>query len=88
MEMEIEGVYRIDPSGQVTRVVEQPAIQRPNGLAITPDDRKLYLVDSNPTKAAIAKFGPSIFSRTARSPIKPWCMTLRRAGAAMECAWT
>jgi gluconolactonase len=28
-------------------VLEQPAIQRPNGLAITADDRKLYLVDSN-----------------------------------------
>jgi gluconolactonase len=48
MEMAIEGVYRIDPSGQVTRVLEQPAIQRPNGLAITPDDRTFYLVDSNP----------------------------------------
>jgi gluconolactonase len=48
MEMEIEGVYRIDSSGQVTRVLEQPAIQRPNGLAITPDNRRLYLIDSNP----------------------------------------
>ena len=55
VEMEIEGVYRIDPSGQVTRVVEQPAIQRPNGLAITPDDRKLYLVDSNPNRGGNRK---------------------------------
>ncbi len=49
MEMNIEGVYRIDTNGSVTRVLEQPAIQRPNGIAITPDDKKLYLVDSNPS---------------------------------------
>ncbi|MEW5974625.1 MAG: SMP-30/gluconolactonase/LRE family protein [Acidobacteriota bacterium] len=49
MEMDIEGVYRIDLDGSVTRIVEQPAIQRPNGIAVSPDDRYLYLVDSNPT---------------------------------------
>ncbi len=48
MEMEIEGVYRIDPDGEVTRILQQPAIQRPNGIAITPDDKTLFLVDSNP----------------------------------------
>ncbi len=48
MEMDLEGVYRIDTNGRVTRVLQQPDIQRPNGIAITPDDKKLYLVDSNP----------------------------------------
>jgi gluconolactonase len=48
MEMELEGVYRIDPNGSVTRILQQPDVQRPNGIAITPDDRILYLVDSNP----------------------------------------
>ena len=48
MEMEIEGVYRIKQDGAVERVLEQPVIQRPNGIAVTPDDRCLYLVDSNP----------------------------------------
>jgi len=48
MEMDIEGVYRIDTDGRVTRVLQQPSIQRPNGIAITPGDKKLYLVDSNP----------------------------------------
>lgn len=47
MEHEHEAVYRIDPDGRVERVITQPAIGRPNGLAITPDDRTLYLVDSN-----------------------------------------
>src|SRR5688500_6007826 len=37
MEMEIEGVYRIDLDGNVTRIIQQPAIQRPNGIAVTQD---------------------------------------------------
>lgn len=47
MEMSIEGVYRIDLDGTVTRILEQPAIQRPNGIAVTQDGRRLYVVDSN-----------------------------------------
>jgi gluconolactonase len=47
MEHPHEAVYRIDPSGQVARVVTQPQIGRPNGLAITPDGRRLYVIDSN-----------------------------------------
>jgi gluconolactonase len=48
MEMDIEGVYRIDPDGKVIRVLTQPQIGRPNGIAITSDDRTLYVIDSNP----------------------------------------
>jgi gluconolactonase len=47
MEMDIEGVYRIDPDGRVTRVLEQPAIGRPNGIAVSADGRTLYVIDSN-----------------------------------------
>jgi gluconolactonase len=31
----------------VTRVLEQPWIQRPNGIAVSPDCRTLYVIDSN-----------------------------------------
>ena len=48
MEMEHDSVYRIDPDGTVTRVVSQPDIQRPNGIALSPDEKTLYLVDSCP----------------------------------------
>ena len=48
VEQDQEAVYRIDPDGTVTRVLGQPAIQRPNGLAITPDDKTLYVIDSHP----------------------------------------
>ena len=49
MGMEIEGVYRIDLDGSVTRVLEQPDIERPNGIAVTQDSQRLYVVDSCPT---------------------------------------
>ncbi|HZT81431.1 MAG TPA: SMP-30/gluconolactonase/LRE family protein, partial [Gemmataceae bacterium] len=48
LEMDVEGVYRIDPDGKVTRVLGQPAVQRPNGIAITPDAKTLYVIDSHP----------------------------------------
>ena len=47
MEHKDEAVYRIDPDGAVTRVITQPAIGRPNGLAVTPDGKTLYVVDSD-----------------------------------------
>jgi gluconolactonase len=47
-DQDAEAVYRLDPSGTVTRIVSQPEVQKPNGIAVTPDDRTLYLVDSNP----------------------------------------
>ncbi len=46
LEMGCEAVYCID-GGAVRRVVSQPEIGRPNGLAITPDDRTLYVIDSH-----------------------------------------
>jgi len=48
MRMKDESVYRIDPDGQVKRVISQPAIERPNGIALGPDEKTLYVVDSCP----------------------------------------
>lgn len=48
MQMQHESVYRIDPGGGVSRVITQPVIQRPNGIALSPDERTLYVVDSCP----------------------------------------
>jgi gluconolactonase len=47
LEMKDEAVYRIDSDGRVVRVLTQPEIERPNGLAVTPDDRTLYVIDSH-----------------------------------------
>lgn len=48
MQMEHESVYRIAPDGTVTRAISQPDIERPNGIALSPDESVLYLVDSCP----------------------------------------
>jgi gluconolactonase len=43
---QVEGVYRIDPNGRVTRIITHEA-DRPNGLAITADDKFLFVADNN-----------------------------------------
>ncbi len=47
MEMDVEGVYRIDADGRVTRVLSQADVEKPNGIASSPDGRTLYVVDAN-----------------------------------------
>jgi gluconolactonase len=42
-----QGVYRIDPSGGLTRVIDEMA--GPNGLAFSPDEKTLYVVESRAT---------------------------------------
>ena len=55
MEMEVEGVYRIDLDGTVTRLLAQPEIHRPNGIAVTQDSRRLYVIDSSPVEGGNRK---------------------------------
>jgi gluconolactonase len=48
LELDVEAVYLIDVDGSVRRIISQPTIERPNGLAVTPDASVLYVIDSNP----------------------------------------
>jgi gluconolactonase len=48
LEMDVEGVYRIDTNNKVTRVLTQLDVDRPNGIAVTPDAKTLYVIDSHP----------------------------------------
>ena len=41
------GVYRIDPGGKVARILSGAEVEKPNGIVVAPDDRTLYLVESN-----------------------------------------
>jgi gluconolactonase len=43
----VNSVYRIDLNGKTTRVVHSPDIHMPNGLVTAPDDKTLYLVESD-----------------------------------------
>lgn len=42
----VEGVYRIDPDGKVTRVITHE-VDRPNGLVVTANDEFLFVADNN-----------------------------------------
>jgi gluconolactonase len=44
VEQDKEAVYRIDPDGKLTRIID--SLTRPNGIAVTPDGRTLYLADN------------------------------------------
>jgi gluconolactonase len=42
----VEGIYRIDAPGQVTRILTHE-VDRPNGLYVSPDDKTLYVAANN-----------------------------------------
>jgi gluconolactonase len=48
LEMDVEAVYCIEGAGKVTRKLTQKEIDRPNGIAVSPDDNILYVIDSHP----------------------------------------
>jgi gluconolactonase len=48
MELDQESVYRIDPDGKLARVIND--VERPNGIAVAPNQKTLYVVDNNPER--------------------------------------
>ncbi len=49
LELDVEGVYRVDPDGKnLARVLGPDSIARPNGIAISSDQRTLFVVDNQP----------------------------------------
>jgi sugar lactone lactonase YvrE/endonuclease/exonuclease/phosphatase family metal-dependent hydrolase len=50
----IEGVYRIDLDGTVTRIITHE-VDRPNGLVITADNRYLFVADNNNSEGGARK---------------------------------
>lgn len=43
----VNAVYRIDPDGKTARILAAPDIDMPNGLAVSPDSRTFYLIESD-----------------------------------------
>jgi gluconolactonase len=62
----VEGVYRLDPDGKVTRVIGRE-VERANGVLVSPDDRYLYVADNN--------------NDTRGGARKLWRFALRRDGS-------
>lgn len=53
-ESDIFGVYRIGTDGKVSAVISD--LQRPNGLAFSPDEKILYVAQSDPNQAIIMAY--------------------------------
>ena len=43
----VNSVYRMDPDGKATRILASPEIDMPNGLAVSPDNKSFYLIESD-----------------------------------------
>ena len=52
-EMSVNGVYRRRPDGQVERLVSDMSF--PNGIALSPDERRLYVAQSDPGAPVIRR---------------------------------
>ena len=48
-EIDFQGIYRLSPPGEVTLL--DSALSRPNGIAFSPDERTLYVANSDPEHA-------------------------------------
>jgi len=55
-ELDARAVYRIDTDGQVAEVTRE--VEKPNGIAISPDQRTLYVADTNNGSDRIMPDGP------------------------------
>lgn len=50
-ELDDEAVYRIDPDGKVSKL--DTTAKKPNGLALSPDGKTLYVADTGPTRSVL-----------------------------------
>ena len=54
-QLDFQGVYRLDTKGKVTLLTKE--MSRPNGIAFSPDEKTLYVANSDPEKAVWMKYG-------------------------------
>lgn len=53
-ELDFQGVYRLSANGQLSLLTRQ--LNRPNGLAFSPDEKILYVANSEPEKAILMAY--------------------------------
>ena len=53
-ELSFQGVYRLKPNGELTLLTDK--ISRPNGIAFSPDEKTLYVANSDPKQAVWMAF--------------------------------
>ena len=83
LELDKEAVYRIDPDGKLTRIID--SLTRPNGIAVTRDGKTLYVADNASPGGVVTLWA---FDLDARGDAKqrPRPLRLRRRAAAST-AW-
>jgi gluconolactonase len=63
-ELPFQGVYRLDESGRVTLLIKD--MSQPNGLAFSPDGKRLYVDDSDRRDIRVLDFGPNAAATNER----------------------
>ena len=53
-ELDFQGVYRLSAQGEVTLLTRE--LSRPNGIAFSPDERTLYVANSDPQRAIVMAY--------------------------------
>lgn len=53
-EFDYQGVYRLKPNGDVTLLTKE--LSRPNGIALSPDEKTLYVANSDSSRAIWMKY--------------------------------
>lgn len=53
-ELDFQGVYRLKPNGELTLLTKE--LSRPNGIGFSPDEKTLYVANSDPDKAIVMAF--------------------------------
>jgi gluconolactonase len=53
-ELDFQGVYRLNAKGELALLTKE--LSRPNGLAFSPDEKTLYVANSDPEKAVLMAF--------------------------------
>ncbi len=73
----VEGVYRIDAPGKVTRVIGRK-LDRPNGILISPDDKILYVADNNNSDTGVVRalyqfdINDGVVDRNSKKKLYDW----------------
>jgi gluconolactonase len=53
-ELDFQGIYRLKPNGDLTLLTKE--MSRPNGIGLSPDEKTLYIANSDPDKAVWMAF--------------------------------
>jgi gluconolactonase len=74
-ELDARAVYRLDPDGRLVELTRE--VEKPNGIAISPDQKTLYVADTNNGSDRISADGP----KPKKGAMKVYAFPLDASGA-------